>query len=108
MMHHYIYTELSLYLARAFGLFAVILTLAILTNTKRMEGIAEEISKTPALLCLIGIANLALGLLLILHHNIWQLHWSVIITLIGWGMLLKGILALFFSEHMARVIKAMV
>lgn len=34
------------------------------------------------------------GLAIVLTHNVWVAGWPLIITLIGWGGLIKGVLAL--------------
>ncbi len=42
----------------------------------------------------IGVFTLPLGLFVVLTHNVWVLGLPVIVTLLGWGWTLKGVLYL--------------
>ena len=37
-----------------------------------------------------GVSALPVGLLLIVGHNEWVLDWPLFITVVGWGMAIKG------------------
>lgn len=84
---------LSLFLARFLGLFLIILCSAIIANRKRIYEIAQNFN--PALIIVSGFINIILGLLLVLIHNIWTSDWRVIITLLAWLTLAKGMFRLF-------------
>ena len=40
------------------------------------------------------------GLLIILFHNVWTVHWAIIITLLGWIGLIKGACLIIIPERM--------
>ena len=46
-----------------------------------------------------GIIALVVGILLISYHNVWEKSWIVIITVIGWGALVKGIALILFPDR---------
>lgn len=50
----------------------------------------------PGFMFLGGLMALLIGMLIIQYHNIWVWDWIVIITLIGWLALLKGIFIFIF------------
>ncbi|MFI6321895.1 hypothetical protein ACIBG8_30475 [Nonomuraea sp. NPDC050556] len=45
-----------------------------------------------------GFLSIFLGLGSTLVHNIWELNWRTVITLIGWSALLKGIYVIVYPE----------
>lgn len=49
-----------------------------------------------------------LGIPLILIHNIWDGSWRVIITIIVWLVLLKGIARVFFPERAVGKVRSLV
>ena len=51
---------------------------------------------TPGLL--IATFTLPLGLIVVLAHNIWVWRLPVIVTLFGWGMIVKSLFYLFFPR----------
>ena len=49
-----------------------------------------------------GYVTLILGLGTVILHNIWVFDWTVIITILGWCTLIKGILKMGFPEHVHK------
>ena len=89
---------ISLFLARFFGLFLVIIAFALLINRKRFPDVARSFVENPALLVFSGFLTLVLGLLAVLVHNVWVADWRVIITILAWLTLFKGIVRLWFPD----------
>ncbi|MBF0446049.1 MAG: hypothetical protein HQL68_10715, partial [Magnetococcales bacterium] len=58
---------------------------------------------SPALVYMGGITALAFGLVIVNLHNVWIMQWSVIITILGWLALLKGVVLIFCPKPMLRV-----
>ena len=71
---------------------------------KVFEGYADDGSA----LYLGGVVALIVGYLIVIFHNEWAKDWSVIITIIGWLALIKGIVILILPKMMIALIKAMV
>lgn len=64
--------------------------LGLLFNPRGFRTIAAEVVGSLALLYLFGVLDFATGLAIVLAHNVWTANWRVLITLIGWWMLLRG------------------
>lgn len=86
---------LSIFLAKVLGLYLVITCLAVLVNEKLLKKAIKAYAQDMPILFFHGIFALLLGLTLVVSHNIWTSDWRVIITIIGWLALLKGVLRLF-------------
>ncbi|MBI5345751.1 MAG: hypothetical protein HZB76_01220 [Chlamydiae bacterium] len=94
---------LTIYLAKLLGLYLFIIGFSMLFKTHHYQKAIKEISGSDAIMTLISFMPLAVGLSIVLGHNVWTMHWSVLITIIGWLLLLKGIARLFFYKHVMKV-----
>lgn len=81
--------ELSIFLAKAWGFFLLVISFAFLVNRKNLQTIFKAYENDWNVL-LSGIVNLVVGILMVLSHNIWSADWRVLITLFGWIALIKG------------------
>ena len=51
-----------------------------------------------ACLILSGFMAIIIGFLIIENHNNWVKNWTVLITIVGWAALVKGVLLLVFPN----------
>jgi len=100
---------LTLYLSRLIGLFALALALVMIARRDSFGSIASALVHDPALLFVLGLITLAIGLAMVLAHNIWSGGiLPVVITLIGWIQLIRGLVALLTpSDVLARFFDTM-
>lgn len=52
-----------------------------------------------------GLLDFAAGLGIVLIHNVWALNWRVLITLIGWLMLVRGAARILVTDTLMRLPK---
>jgi hypothetical protein len=95
----------SIFLARIIGLMLMIVCSATLFNRKHFPGWMNDVIVHPVLVFIIGIFDVLLGLLIIFTHNIWEFDWRILITLMGWLLLIRGILRLFFPQSIINFIR---
>lgn len=86
--------NLSIFLAKVLGIYFLVVGLAILFNLRRTTSIIYGVIQNPSLQLIFGIVTSTIGILLVVSHNIWIRDWPVIITIIGWLILIKGVLNL--------------
>lgn len=82
----------AVFIARLLGPFLTVVGLGILFNLKSYDKVLEDFTNNSALMYLGGLMSLVVGVLILLYSNVWTLGWEVIITIVGWMSLLKGIL----------------
>jgi hypothetical protein len=82
--------QTSIFLARLLGPLLLIPGLGLLFNPRSFRTAATEVVGSLTLVYLFGFIDLAAGLAIVLTHNVWTANWRVLITLIGWLMLLRG------------------
>ena len=97
--------QTSIVLARIIGPFLVVASVSILLNAKACQRMYKEYVKSPGLTYLAGTYALLLGLLMIQFHNLWVAGWPIIITILAWMSVLKGVLILIFPNYIKRFTK---
>lgn len=95
---------LSLYLGRVFGIYFIIAGFLYLFRRDFLRKAAFQIFEMESLLVLTGLINILIGLLVILGHPVWVMHWETAITLLGYLILLKGLIRLFISQRIDKKI----
>jgi hypothetical protein len=97
--------ETSIFIARVLGLCYLTIGLSLLFNRRALEAVVEDFCKNAALVFYGGLFSLVIGIVIILTHNVWSARWTVIVTVIGWLALLKGIWIIAFPDNVAKVIQ---
>jgi len=96
--------SLSNYLAEVWGISIVAVSLALLVKEKHLKRLYASI-ETEENFFLWGLISLVTGVAMVLAHNVWVQNWQVIVTLLGWISLVKGLFILFFPELMKSCTK---
>jgi len=88
-------SRLTVFLARFIGLFTVVLVVAFLVRGS--AGVEAAVADGPVML-VYAIISLATGVAMILGHNVWSGGaLPVVVTLVGWLILAKGLMLLFIT-----------
>lgn len=93
--------DTSLFLAKFWGWYLLIFFFVLSFNPRRIQQIFEDL-KDQKFLILAAFAAIIMGLLNILFHNIWELSWKFIITILGWASLFIGLGLFVFPESTTR------
>jgi hypothetical protein len=94
-----------MFLAKAVGLFFLIVSAAMLCHQAWWKKTLLEVAHNGATMAISAAVWLALGLLVVLTHNVWSSDWHVVVTLFGWLMVFQGVGRLFYPESFARGLK---
>ena len=86
------------FIAQIIGLLFSIDAVGVLINTAIYRRMVEEFTESPALRYLGGILALFFGLFILNFNNAWTADWTVIITIIGWLSVVKGVLLIVFPK----------
>ena len=93
--------ELSILVARMISLIYLSVAVGILIGKLKLDEMVESFEKSPGLIYLSGIFTLIIGMLLVTYHNIWVKDWIVLVTIIGWLTLIKGVLLIVFPQYLS-------
>ncbi len=92
--------ELSIFFARLWGSFFVVFgALFIIT---RQLGKTIEMTDDKAFVISTGYITFLMGLVTVILHNVWVLNWTIVITIMGWSTLIKGISKIGFPEQIHK------
>jgi len=91
--------QTSIFLAKLIGPILLVAGVAMLVNRKELDALAHEFLRSRAFLVLFGFIDLAAGLAIVLTHNVWIADWRVIITLLGWLLLVRGLVRIFLPDQ---------
>jgi uncharacterized protein YjeT (DUF2065 family) len=98
--------ETAIFIARIFGLCYLVIGVGLLLNQKFWREVIEDFSKNAATVLFGGIFALVVGVVIVLTHNVWVGNWTVIITIIGWIALIKGIWIIVFPSTVSKFMQA--
>lgn len=90
------------WLARIFGPFFLIVSIWVWCREKDIEKIWLSIRATPAISYLGGILNLLIGLTILSTYGTWSLSLAVVLPIVGWLILIRGLLVLYYQEKMMQ------
>ncbi len=93
--------ELSFLVAKILALTYVTAGIAALSGKITFSKIVEDFEKSQGLTFISGFITLIIGMLLVTYHNIWVKDWTVLITIIAWISLLKGIMLIIFPQSIS-------
>jgi hypothetical protein len=93
-------SPLTLFIAKLIGLIFLVFSLSMAMNRRGMLAAIDELVRSHGLMLIGGSFNLAAGLAIVLGHNVWSGGaLTVIVTLIGWLVALRGVVWLFTPQE---------
>ncbi len=99
--------ELSLLLGKVVGIYLLVMGISLLIRKETWMHVVKKYTKNSALMMAVATAELIVGLLIVLTHNIWVNDWVVVVTVIGWLMFIEGVVYLLLPvETMKKLVKS--
>lgn len=92
--------EISIFFARLWGSFFVIF--GLLSIITKQLGKTIEMTNDKAFVISTGYITLLMGLVTVILHNFWVANWKVVITILGWSTLIKGLGKVGFPEQIHK------
>jgi hypothetical protein len=96
------------FLARLLGLFILAIAAAILINRRGIIAALESLRQHGDTLLIAELIGLAVGLAIVLSHEVWTSVLGIIITLLGWFILLRALILLLLPPEKIAEIFALV
>ena len=92
----------TIFLSKLIGLYSIVVGLAMVAHKQATLRMVGALLQYAPLLYLVGVIALGIGLAMVLGHNVWKGGaLPVVVTLIGWLSLLKGLHFLFLPSAVA-------
>ena len=88
------------FLSRLIGLYCILAALSMIIHRQATVETVIALLHNPSMMFVLGLITLTAGLAMVLAHNIWSGGaLAVIVTLVGWITLIKGLLFLFLPPE---------
>ena len=100
--------QVSVFLARLLGPLLLLLGVGLLVNPRVFRAIATEVVGSLTLVYLFGLIDFAAGLAIVLVHNVWTVNWRVLITLIGWLLMIRGAARVLITDTLMDYAKTVI
>lgn len=92
--------ETSIFLAQVLGVYYLTVGVGFIFNGDYYRKELLKMFDNALFMFYGGIMALLLGLLMVHFHNFWVKDWTVVITIIGWIAVVKGILLIAFPRSL--------
>jgi hypothetical protein len=89
----------TIFLSRLTGLFCLLVIPSMVLHRQATVDWMTALLSDAALLWVLSVITLTIGLAMVLAHNVWSGGaLAVVVTLVGWATLIKGLLFLFLPS----------
>ena len=96
--------DISIFLGKLIGIYLLIVGVLIFVRHKELYKMVNSFAEKSSLLYITGVFILLLGLSMVIGHNVWEFSWRVVITIIGWLTLAKGLMYMFLpASKIAKI-----
>ncbi len=90
----------TIYLSRLIGLYCILVVPSLAMHKQATVDSAAALFHNSSMMLVLGIITVAAGLAMILAHNLWSGGaLAVVVTLVGWLTLIKGMLFLLLPNN---------
>lgn len=90
--------ELSIFVARVIAILYLCVGVGMLVNKNYYKKFYHDFFNEMAAVYIGGFMAVLAGFALVSYHNLWMANWTILVTLIGWLALIKGIFILLLPE----------
>lgn len=97
--------DLSIFVAQVAAVVYLSVGVGILVDKKHYSKVFDSVMKDTAAMYIGGFMALLVGFSLVTFHNDWMKSWEVLVTIIGWLALVKGVMLLAFPSTFLGVVK---
>lgn len=87
------------FLAKFLGAYMVVMSAWLAARKDVALELVERVSRDAVGVTVIGMIRLTAGLAIVIGHDVWTGGTATLVTLVGWLILVSGLLTLFLPHH---------
>ncbi len=99
--------DISIFLAKLIGLYFLILGVLSVLRSRQIKIMGKDFASSPITLAVSAEISLLFGLVIAIDHSIWEYNWKGLITVLGYLMILRGILRFAFPQQVKKMVTKM-
>ncbi len=100
------YMDPSILLGKVFAIFLIVAALSMLHNRARIQSLAKNMKANDPWLFVMGAWTLIFGLIFLFLHNSWDTPANIIVSILVWATVLKGVFIMLAPEKMLEMGKS--
>ena len=93
----------AVFIARLMGPWLVVIGVGVLLNEANYAAMITEAAHSPTLIYLSGLLTLPLGLAILNVYRAWTASWRVVITILGWLLIVGGAIRIVLPQFTATL-----
>ncbi len=93
----------AVFIARLVGPLLVVIGVGVLLNESNYAAMITEAAHSPTLIYLSGLLTLPIGLAILNVYRTWTADWRVIITILGWLLVIGGVIRIVLPQLTATL-----
>jgi hypothetical protein len=102
---HYFYMNITLFLAELWGPVLLAVGAGLFVSRRYYRNVYRGIESEPLATMAFGMIAMVVGILQVMAHNVWHGTPEIIVTLLGWGTLIKGTMVLVAPESAGKMVR---
>ncbi len=95
--------DLTLIVAKVLAVYFIVSGVFLIVRGKTLPVLLRDFFAHPAVVYLTGAILVFLGALLLVQYNVWDGSLSMLVTIVGWLVLLKGLTYIFVPHMLAEI-----
>jgi hypothetical protein len=99
--------EMSIWISKFLGPIILVVSIPMIVTPTNLQETTKRFLADSPLVLISGVLAMAAGLSIVNTHNIWGLNWSLIVTLLGWALVLGGALRIIAPRAVVQIGGAM-
>lgn len=96
----------TIFLAQIWGPVLLAVGIGMFANRAQYQKVYRDIAEEPLAALAFGLFASVIGIAQVLAYNVWDTFISAVLTLLGWGALLKGLVFIMFPAYVAKTSQA--
>ena len=95
--------DISIFLAKLIGVYLLIITFLCVFRKRQVELTGKEVVSSKSALAISAEFSLIFGLVIAIDHSVWEYSWRGLITLIGYLMIVRGVMRFAFPSEAKKI-----
>ncbi|KND51852.1 MAG: hypothetical protein ABA06_01165 [Parcubacteria bacterium C7867-001] len=96
----------TLVLAQIWGPVLLAVGIGMFVSRAQYQKVYRDIAEEPLAALTFGVFASVIGIMQVLAYSVWDTFIGAILTLLGWGALLKGLVFIMFPAYVAKTSQA--
>ena len=99
--------DISIFLAKLIVLYLLITGFLCAFRKSEIKTMAKELGSSKSALAVSGEISLIFGLVIAIDHSMWEYSWKGLVTVLGYLMILRGVLRFAFPAQVKKMVSHM-